>query len=107
MAYVQKENPGIMLYWGTFDALDEMTDSETKQMLKAMRQYAQSGEEPDFTGSPAMRMAWCFLRDSISRDKERYEEIREQNRENGRKGGQASGAARRKNSQTNASDWGL
>ena len=36
MAYVRKEQPGIMIYWEAFDALEAMMDGEAKQMLKAM-----------------------------------------------------------------------
>ena len=71
MAYLKKEQPGIMLYWSAFDALEEMVDGEAKQMLRAMRQYAQYGETPDFSGNPSMKMAWCFMKDHIDRDRQR------------------------------------
>lgn len=106
MAYVKKEQPGIMLYWSAFDALEEMVDGEAKQMLRAMRQYAQCGEEPDFTGKPSMKMAWCFMKDHIDRDRERYEDIREKRSSSGKKGGENSGKARRSKTEKNT-QWGL
>lgn len=106
MAYTKKENPGIMLYWSAFDALEEMVDGEAKQMLRAMRMYAQYGETPDFSGSPSMKMAWCFMKDHIDRDRERYEEIRQQRSESGKKGGVNSGKARKSKAES-AKQWGL
>lgn len=106
MAYVKKEQPGLMLYWGAFDALEEMVDGEAKQMLRAMRMYAQYGENPDFSGQPSMKMAWCFMKDHIDRDRERYEGIREQRSMSGRKGGKNSGETRRNKSEKSP-QWGL
>lgn len=111
MAYTKKESPGIMLYWSAFDALEEMVDGEAKQMLRAMRMYAQYGEMPDFNGNPSMKMAWCFMKDQIDRDKGRYDQIREKNAANGQKGGTRSGEIRRskapKPGDESASRWGL
>ena len=111
MAYSKKENPGIMLYWAAFDALEVMSDAEAKQMLRAMRQYAQEGKEPDFSGMASMQMAWCFMRDHIDRDRERYEKIRELRSESGKKGGESSGKSRRasaaKKDEKTSSPWGL
>ncbi len=103
MAYVRKEQPGIMIYWEAFDALEAMMDGEAKQMLKAIRMYAQYGEEPDFENNPSMKMAWYFMRGRIEGDKSRYEEIRDRNRQNGKKGGKASGESRR----NSPGSWGF
>ena len=104
MAYVKKEQPGIMLYWSAFDALEEMVDGEAKQMLRAMRQYAQYGEIPDFSGNPSMKMAWCFMKDHIDRDRDRYEDIREKNSLKGRKSGESRKKAAQ---QKSGASWGL
>lgn len=74
MAYKKKEQPGIMLYWEVFDAFEDMLDGEAKQILRAMRMYAQYGEAPSFENSPALRMAWSFMRPYIDRDTARYKE---------------------------------
>ena len=104
MAYVKKENPGIMLYWAAFDALEEMVDGEAKQMLRAMRKYAQYGEEPDFSEKPSMKMAWYFMKDHIDRDLDRYEEIRDMNIQKGHKSGESR---RKKAQQKSGNSWGL
>ena len=75
MAYTKKEQPGIMLYWSAFDALEEMVDGEAKQMLRAMRQYAyyclatpkgkMIAGQADYTG---MVPKWCPLGDGALHD---------------------------------------
>lgn len=72
MAYKKKELPGIMLYWEVFDAIEDMLDGEAKQILRAMRMYAQYGEVPEFENSPALRIAWSFMKSYIDRDAQRY-----------------------------------
>ena len=72
MAYKKKEQPGILLYWEVFDAFEDMLDGEAKQILHAMRMYAQFGEVPSFSDSPALRMAWAFVRPTLDRDAKRY-----------------------------------
>lgn len=79
--YKPKERPGVMLYWKTFDALEELVDGEAKQMLRAIRHYAQYGEAPDFENSPVCKMAWTLLKPELDADAERYERICEQRRE--------------------------
>lgn len=79
-----KEKPGVMLYWKTFDALEELVDGEAKKMFRAIRQYAQYGEVPDFSDSPSCRMAWVFLKTDLDADSERYERQKEQRAEAGK-----------------------
>lgn len=79
-----KEKPGVMLYWKTFDALEELVDGEAKKMFRAIRQYAQYGEDPDFSDSPTCRMAWVFLKPDLDADEERYERGKKQRVEAGR-----------------------
>ncbi len=77
----QNERPGVMLYWKTFDALERMVDGQVKKMLRAIRNYAQRGELPDFTGEPVLDMAWTLLRPELDADAERYEKVRKSRRE--------------------------
>lgn len=79
-----KEKPGVMLYWKTFDALEELVDGEAKEMFRAIRHYAQFGETPDFSNSPTCRMAWIFLREQLDADNERFERQRDQHSEAGK-----------------------
>ena len=80
MAYEKKEKPGVMLYWKTFDALEKLVDGEAKKMLRAIRQYAQHGEFPDFSADPVLDMAWTLLRPELDADAQRYEKVIEQRR---------------------------
>lgn len=104
MAYTKKEQPGIMLYWSAFDALEEMVDGDAKQMLRAMRRYAQYGETPDFSGNPSLKMAWCFMKNYIDKDLDRYNGICEKNAQKGRKSGESR---RKKEQEKNSTKFGL
>lgn len=85
MAYKRKEKPGVLIYWTAFDAIEAMVDGDAKKMMSAIRRYAQYGEEPDFSESPSLRMAWVFMRDFIDRDDSKYRELCEKNSRNGKK----------------------
>lgn len=98
-----KAQPGIMLYWEAFDAIEAMLDGDAKRMLKAIRMYAQYGEEPDFANNPSMKMAWYFMRGSIDRDKGKYAHIRAINSEKGKK----SGEMRRAKREAAPNSWGM
>lgn len=104
LAYVKKEQPGIMLYWSAFDALEEMVDGDAKQMLQAMRRYAQYNETPDFSGNPSLKMAWCFMKGYIDKDRERYTSTCEKNAQKGRKSAERR---RKKAPDENAPKFGL
>lgn len=69
-----KGKPGVLMYWETFDALEKLVDGKAKKMLRAIRLYAQYGENPDFSDDPALDMAWTFMRPKLDRDSERYKE---------------------------------
>lgn len=89
MSYQKKEQPGVLLYWDQFYALEDMADGETKQMLRAMRLYVQCGETPDFSNAPAMRMAWSFMRPILDRDMSNYAKTSKVRSEAGTKGAEA------------------
>lgn len=76
MSYKKKEQPGVLLYWDQFTALENMADGETRQMLRAVRLYVQHGEIPDFSGYPAMRMGWSFMQPYLDRDMSKVEKAR-------------------------------
>lgn len=87
--------PGVMMYWETFTALEDMAVGDAVKMLKAIRNYAQYGVEPDFEEGTTLRMAWYFVRGRIDDDNSRYERTRQANSEKGKK----SGEVRRQKSQ--------
>lgn len=78
-----------MLYWETFDVLENLVDGEAKQMLTAIRQYSQYGALPDFSNSAILNTLWLLIRPKLDADEKRYERIRDARVEAGRKGGLA------------------
>lgn len=90
MAYKKKVQPGVLLYWDQFHALEDMADGQTKQMLRAVRLYVQHGEEPDFSNDSAMRMGWSFMKPYLDRDMGKYQDISRSRSESGKKGAKAT-----------------
>lgn len=72
-----------MVYWETFDVLENLVDRDAKLMLSAIRQYSQYSALPDFTGNTILSTLWLLIRPKLDADTERYERIREQKREAG------------------------
>lgn len=69
-----------MVYWETFDVLENLVDGDAKLMLSAIRQYSQYSALPDFTGNTILSTLWLLIRPKLDADTERYERIREQRR---------------------------
>ena len=78
MAKKKGEKPGVLLYWETFDMFERATPEKIKIILKAIRNFAQYGEVPDFGDDEALNLVWPQLEQRIVADNERYEIIREQ-----------------------------
>lgn len=89
MAKKKGEKPGVLLYWETFDMFERAKPKKIKIILKAIRNFAQYGEVPDFGDDEALNLVWPQLEQRIVADNERYEVIREARAAAGRKGGQA------------------
>lgn len=70
--------PGTMLYWETFDVLDRAKPEKVKTLLRAIRNYSQYGESPDFAGDEALELVWPALEQRLSVDNERYRQRSEQ-----------------------------
>ena len=68
----KKQRPGVMLYFDTWRALQYADLAEKGMLMEAMMDYGEYGVEPQLP----MKLAqlWPFLRMSLDRDKERYEE---------------------------------
>lgn len=92
-----KEKPGVMMYWNTFDVLEALLDGQAKTMLRAIRNYSQYGEAPDFGEDTILTTLWLLIQPLMDADNERYERIREARIEAGRKGGIQSGKSRQQN----------
>lgn len=71
--YIMAENkPGVMLYFETLQAIEELEAEEAKQILNAIHHYCRDGDEPTFHGMSAA--LWHLIRNGLDRDGERYNE---------------------------------
>ncbi len=68
-----------------FDTLECLPEAELRQMLKAIRAYAETGTAPEFTGIAAA--LWHEFQSCIDHDKEEYSVVCARNKANGSKGG--------------------
>lgn len=73
-----KERPGVLLYWETFEALEneDLSDRDVRRVLVSMHRYARYREVPDFSDSQACRVAWSFIKAKIDADEKRYEQVK-------------------------------
>ena len=77
---MEKERPGIILYWETLDVLDALPDDKCKQMLVAMRNFARYGEIPNFDGDVALAPLWIMISAKLTADGAKYDAICEKRR---------------------------
>ena len=68
-----------------FDTLQELSDSELRAMLAAMRDYAEKQSVPNFSG--AMAALWREFQQRMDYDRGKYLAICDRNNRNGQKGG--------------------
>lgn len=78
MARKPKEKPGVVVYWDMFDTLDRVKPEKVKPLLKAIRNFSQNGEVPNFDGDEALELVWPMMEQKLIADGARYEEIRQQ-----------------------------
>jgi len=67
--------PGIMLYYRTTGAMEDLDDGQFGRLVRAMLDYGRSGKEPKLEGTLAA--VWPFLKDKIDDDDARYAKRRE------------------------------
>lgn len=70
------EQAGIVIYWETFELLDELEPAEAQEMMGAIYAYARYGAEPDFADNRVMRIAWKSIKAGIDRNLEKYEQTK-------------------------------
>lgn len=68
--------PGIMLYYRTTGAMEDLDDGQFGRLVRAMLDYGRSGKEPKLEGTLAA--VWPFLKDKIDDDDARYAKMRRQ-----------------------------
>ncbi len=78
----------FVLYADIGQHLDRLTDEEAGQLFKSLVAFASDGTEPTSL-SPAASMAFSFISAQITRDTQKWLEIREKRRDAGHKGGVA------------------
>ncbi len=77
--------PYVCLYLSYLQSLSPFTDEECGRIIRAMLNYAETGEAPQFEGNE--RFIWPSLQAQIDRDMEAYRAKCSKNRANGSKGG--------------------
>ncbi len=68
----KKNRPGVMMYFDMWHALEYLDDREKGQLMDGIVRYAELGEEPVFPWT--VEQVWPFVRMTLDRDKERYED---------------------------------
>ena len=63
--------PGVMIYFSLRPVLKYLNDEQLGQLLRAILDYAEYGEVPDFL-EPLLAMAWSFVVSGIDRDWAHY-----------------------------------
>lgn len=58
-----ENRPGVMLYFETLQAIEELEAEDAKQILSAILHYCMDGEEPAFHGMPAA--LWHLIRNEL------------------------------------------
>lgn len=80
----------FLLYteWG--EQINKLSDEQAGLLIKSIFAYKDGKEVPSL--DPMTEMCFSFLKSTIDRDAEKYDEICEKRREAGKKGGQANGS---------------
>ena len=69
--------PGVMLYFDMREGLMLLSREERGDLFEAILNYGEFGEVPEFDGK--LGIAWCFVKDAIDRDTQRYERVVKRN----------------------------
>lgn len=67
---IDKQPPGVMLYFTLYEAVKELSDTELGALTRALMEYGLYGVLPSFSG--AMAVAWNFIKGNADRDYQRY-----------------------------------
>lgn len=68
------ERPGIMLYFELLPTIEELTDDEAGQLLRAMLNYGANGVLPEFADR-TMKVIWNAIQPRIDHDAQRYQKV--------------------------------
>ena len=78
---MQKQMPGVMLYFDRLSFLDRLDDAQTGRLFRSLIRYARDGEEPEID-DVIFGVAWDVLRPMVDYDAQRYAEVSEKRRQN-------------------------
>ena len=93
----KEEKKSFVVYLDWFDALEEYTDAEVGQLMRALAKYVRTGEKPTFSDR-GMRGNFRFMCNGVDSATEKYENVKQKRREAGK-----ARAAQMKASSANAS----
>lgn len=74
---------GIIMYYDVLEQLEDFNDKDFRQIIEAVIKYDKNGTLPDFEGEK--KIAFKFIKMSIDRNNEQYNNICEKNRQNAQK----------------------
>lgn len=81
----QDDKKSFVAYLSWFDALEEYSDAEVGQLMRALARYAKTGEEPEFSDR-GMRVNWKFMCSDVKRASEKWDETRKKRSNAGKRG---------------------
>ena len=93
----KEEKKSFVVYLDWFDALEEYTDAEVGQLMRALAKHVRTGENPTFSDR-GMRGNFRFMCNGVDSATEKYENVKQKRREAGK-----ARAAQMKASSANAS----
>ncbi|MPM18640.1 hypothetical protein SDC9_65053 [bioreactor metagenome] len=97
---MKNEKSAFVLYHDLRAPLELLTDEERGKLFLSLFDYSEFGTIPQFSG--ALKMAFAFVRASIDRDSEKWEEKRAKKSLAGRAGGIATQLKQKQANQANA-----
>ena len=81
----QDDKKSFVAYLSWFDALEEFSDAEVGQLMRALARYAKTGEQPEFSDR-GMRGNWKFMCSDVKRASEKWDETRKKRSNAGKRG---------------------
>ena len=81
----QDDKKSFVAYLSWFDALEEYSDAEVGQLMRALARYAKTGEEPEFLDR-GMRGNWKFMCSDVKRASDKWDETRKKRSNAGKRG---------------------
>ena len=77
------EKKSFVVYLDWFDALEEYTDAEVGQLMRALAKHVRTGENPTFSDR-GMRGNFRFMCNGVDSATEKYENVKQKRREAGK-----------------------